>query len=982
MPVHPGVHFGTIRSAVNPTLSPANVTLAQGATQTFTPTGTGPYTWAITTNNSGGTISSAGLYTAGAPGSSGATDTVTVTDTGASNTTGTASVTVSKGIYAFSNGGGSNGVYTLASFEVSSSARKLAKAAQTFLASAPVGGDTQGMVTGVAFDMERVSGSAGQLITAEIHSLTGTGAISDQGAGNAFSSGTVDASVAMPLTGTKYRVLIPMTPGTALTVGNNYAVTFKSAVGISAYVYYTPANDPNSGAAWAFNQRVKPGGWVSRGVYTSSPQNYIKDTTKNLSGNVFFGEIYPAPTTTSVSPTSTAMNGSAFTLTVNGTNFFAASTVNWNGAARTTTYVSATQLTAAIPASDLLSPGGAQSVTVNTPAPGGGTSGAQTFTVVPDVTISTNTTWASGSTNSYRNITVNSGATLTIGGNSTVSSTGTFLITANSTVKMQSTQNTAKVSGAWSGLGSSITGVTMQIDSGSSLNADGQGYTGGGTGGSGSCSATAGFGNGPGGGNTGSGGGNNSAGGGGYAGVGGRGGNADTASWGGLTYSREAANILAPSALGSGGACAYNNPGGGAGGGLINLTVTGTLTNNGTISANGAVPADTGSIGFGWDGAGAGGSVYVVSGTLAGTGTYAANGGSTPTGGLVSSPYGGAPGGGGRVAIHYTSTALAGSPCAVFNLGYATASAGVIREGGPTAAAAGTVRYVDDTASGTANALTGAQTVSCDQTWNVTQNSIASLTINNGASLGIGGSASTMLTTSGDLTVTANSNLVALGFQTTAKVSGSWAGKGGIFSIGGNVSVASGSSINADAQGFFEGLGPGGGVTSGGGGQAGGSYGGTGGNGSNGGSSSATYGSSSSPIDLGSGGGTSVSSPTLNDPPAIGSSTVYEGGLGGGALKLTVTGTLSNSGRISADGQNALTDWSGGGSGGSVWLIVSGAYSGAGTITAKGGNSNNSASGGGGGGRVYVSVGSGSPSPTAAGGTSGSYPGNAGTHTP
>ena len=88
----------------------------------------------------------------------------------------------------------------------------------------------------------------------------------------------------------------------------------------------------------------------------------------------------PIPTTTSISPTSTAAGGPQFTLTVNGTNFRTNSIVNWNGSARATTYISATQLTATILASDITSQGTA-SVTVFNPTPGGGTSNAQTFTI-------------------------------------------------------------------------------------------------------------------------------------------------------------------------------------------------------------------------------------------------------------------------------------------------------------------------------------------------------------------------------------------------------------------------------------------------------------------------------------------------------------------------------------------------------------------------------------------------------------------------
>ena len=84
------------------------------------------------------------------------------------------------------------------------------------------------------------------------------------------------------------------------------------------------------------------------------------------------------PTVTTLSPNSATAGGPAFTLTVNGSNFVSGSVVQWNGAARTTTFVGATQLTAAIPASDIAAAGTAQVRVVN---PGGGTSNALTFTI-------------------------------------------------------------------------------------------------------------------------------------------------------------------------------------------------------------------------------------------------------------------------------------------------------------------------------------------------------------------------------------------------------------------------------------------------------------------------------------------------------------------------------------------------------------------------------------------------------------------------
>jgi hypothetical protein len=86
-----------------------------------------------------------------------------------------------------------------------------------------------------------------------------------------------------------------------------------------------------------------------------------------------------APTITSISPTGAIAGGAAFTLTVNGTNFVSGSTVSFNGNARATTFVSATQLTAFILASDIAT-AGTFNVTVTNP--GGGTSSFVGFTVV------------------------------------------------------------------------------------------------------------------------------------------------------------------------------------------------------------------------------------------------------------------------------------------------------------------------------------------------------------------------------------------------------------------------------------------------------------------------------------------------------------------------------------------------------------------------------------------------------------------------
>src|SRR5580700_1758184 len=87
----------------------------------------------------------------------------------------------------------------------------------------------------------------------------------------------------------------------------------------------------------------------------------------------------PTPTITTISPNSAVAGGAAFTLTINGTNFVAGSMVNFGGSAPATTFITSTQLTAAIPAASIAS-AGTMAVTVTNPAPGGGTSNAVNFT--------------------------------------------------------------------------------------------------------------------------------------------------------------------------------------------------------------------------------------------------------------------------------------------------------------------------------------------------------------------------------------------------------------------------------------------------------------------------------------------------------------------------------------------------------------------------------------------------------------------------
>jgi hypothetical protein len=105
------------------------------------------------------------------------------------------------------------------------------------------------------------------------------------------------------------------------------------------------------------------------------------------------------PTVASLSPSSVAAGTQAFTLTVNGANFISgalATVVRWSNTALTTTYVSSTQVTAAVPASLFTAPG-----TVNiSVVTAGGASSSVAFTVNPAQPVITSTSPSSLRVNS------------------------------------------------------------------------------------------------------------------------------------------------------------------------------------------------------------------------------------------------------------------------------------------------------------------------------------------------------------------------------------------------------------------------------------------------------------------------------------------------------------------------------------------------------------------------------------------------------
>ncbi len=107
----------------------------------------------------------------------------------------------------------------------------------------------------------------------------------------------------------------------------------------------------------------------------------------NYSGASSAGATLPIngpPVITGLSPASAGAGGAAFTLTVNGSGFTSTSAISWNGAALTTKFVNATQLTASVTASLIASAGTATIVV----ATGGASSSPFTLPIDPPPAIS------------------------------------------------------------------------------------------------------------------------------------------------------------------------------------------------------------------------------------------------------------------------------------------------------------------------------------------------------------------------------------------------------------------------------------------------------------------------------------------------------------------------------------------------------------------------------------------------------------------
>jgi hypothetical protein len=149
--------------------------------------------------------------------------------------------------------------------------------------------------------------------------------------------------------------------------GSDRTTTYVSATQVTASI---PASD------------IASTGTATVAVFNGAPGGGLSSTTGLPIQN-------PVPAITTLSPTTIGAANGAFTLTVNGTRFISGSVVRWSGSDRVTTFVNATQVTAAITAADVAATGTA-TITVFNPTPGGGASPGTSFTVGNPVGQTTN----------------------------------------------------------------------------------------------------------------------------------------------------------------------------------------------------------------------------------------------------------------------------------------------------------------------------------------------------------------------------------------------------------------------------------------------------------------------------------------------------------------------------------------------------------------------------------------------------------------
>jgi 6-phosphogluconolactonase (cycloisomerase 2 family) len=194
--------------------------------------------------------------------------------------------------------------------------------------------------------------------------------VSNQGSGNGDDTITV-----FKVAANGFLTLVPGSPFPVNSSGSYPTLMATNQAGTFLFTANFPGNT----------------GTASIGVFSVASDGSLTEVGKPVPVQGSFLEAiaaFPAATCTNpvplisqpLVPDAVPAGGAQFTLTVNGTGFVSNSVVNWNGAALSTTVVNDKQIMATVPASNIAVAGTA-SVTVTSPAPGGGTSNVAFFAI-------------------------------------------------------------------------------------------------------------------------------------------------------------------------------------------------------------------------------------------------------------------------------------------------------------------------------------------------------------------------------------------------------------------------------------------------------------------------------------------------------------------------------------------------------------------------------------------------------------------------
>lgn len=226
--------------------------------------------------------------------------------------------------------------------------------------------------------------SMSPVLSLGIHSLI-AGYVGDQNYGVSYSSvitqkvnNLVSTAMALTITpnggsltaGAGYTLTATVTPSSGTTVPTG-SVVFS--IGSATQTVALNA----SGVATYLGTVPTTSGQLSLSAAYQGSTEFSTSTSNSLTESIITNAI---PTISSMSPAYTSAESATFTLTVNGTRFVKGSTISWGNTALSTQFVSPLQLTAQVLSTDVAAPG-ATAITVQSPAPGGGTSNAQQFEV-------------------------------------------------------------------------------------------------------------------------------------------------------------------------------------------------------------------------------------------------------------------------------------------------------------------------------------------------------------------------------------------------------------------------------------------------------------------------------------------------------------------------------------------------------------------------------------------------------------------------